>query len=208
MLEAAAAKNIPVIIMEPLRGGKLVDQLPAKAKKLIAESGTGYSPAEYGLRWLYDQPEVTCVLSGMNSMEMVRENCRVASEADAGCMTAHDKEIIAQVKRIIAETEKVGCTGCRYCMPCPAGVDIPMTFKSYNQMAVDKKFSTRLEYYQVAGLREKTGFPGNCIGCGKCEQHCPQNIPIREKLKEAEKALLPPPYKLGMVVARKILLKR
>ena len=207
-LRAAAEKGIPVVIMEPLRGGKLVNQLPAKAVQCLKESPAGYSPAEIGLRWLYDQPEVTCVLSGMNSLEMVRENCRVASEADAGCLTEEDREIIQKIKGFIAESEKVGCTGCRYCMPCPAGVDIPLTFQCYNQMAVGKKFATRFEYYQAAGLREKTGFPGNCIGCGKCEQHCPQSLPIRQKLKEAEKALLPGPYKLGVTIARKFLLKK
>ena len=124
-LEHAAGKGIPVIIMEPLRGGKLVNLLPTKAKALIASSASGYTPAEYGLRWLWNQPEVTCVLSGMNSIEMVQENCRIASNATAGSFTPDDFKIIDQVKEIIAESELVGCTGCRYCMPCPKGVDIP-----------------------------------------------------------------------------------
>ena len=100
-LDHAAKKGIPVVIMEPLRGGKLVNLLPSKAKALIATNPSGYTPAEYGLRWLWNQPEVTCVLSGMNSVEMVEENCRIASNAKAGSFTKEDFEVIDQVKQFI-----------------------------------------------------------------------------------------------------------
>ena len=205
-LKAAAARGIPVVIMEPLRGGKLVNLLPDEAKELIRNSEKGYTPAELAFRWLYNQPEVTCVLSGMNSMEMVEENCRVASDAEAGSFTLKDQELINQVKKIITASEKVGCTGCRYCMPCPKGVDIPTAFKSYNQLAISKKFSTRVDYIQQTGLRKQTSFASQCVGCGKCESHCPQDIPIRQKLKEADKALLPFPYKIGVKIARRFML--
>ena len=132
-LEAAEQKGIPVIIMEPLRGGKLVN-LPEKAKQALADSGTGYSPAELGLRWLWDQPGVTVVLSGMNSEEMVRENIRVASDMKPCTLTDDEHKLIGRVRDIIREKEKVGCTGCRYCMPCPRGVDIPGNFHYYNLM--------------------------------------------------------------------------
>ena len=128
-LRAAAEKGIPVMIMEPLRGGKLVN-LPEKARQALSESGWQGSAAELGLRWLWDQPEVTCVLSGMNSAEMVEENCRIASEAAAGAFTDAERALVETVKTIIRERQKVGCTGCRYCMPCPQGVDIPGTFHS------------------------------------------------------------------------------
>ncbi|MBO7401581.1 MAG: aldo/keto reductase, partial [Lachnospiraceae bacterium] len=124
-LKAAAEKGIPVVIMEPLRGGKLVKMLPESAKKEMEKTGRGWSPAEWGFRWLYNQPEVTVVLSGMNSMDMVRENCRVASETKAGSLDEKDLETLKNVTKCIKENEKVGCTGCRYCMPCPKGVDIP-----------------------------------------------------------------------------------
>ena len=205
-LKAAAARGIPVVIMEPLRGGKLVNLLPDEAKELIRNSEKGYTPAELAFRWLYNQPEVTCVLSGMNSMEMVEENCRVASDAEAGSFTLKDQELINQVKKIITASEKVGCTGCRYCMPCPKGVDIPTAFKSYNQLAISKKFSTRVDYIQQTGLRKQTSFASQCVGCGKCESHCPQDIPIRQKLKEADRALLPFPYKIGVKIARRFML--
>lgn len=206
-LEAAGEKGIPVIIMEPLRGGKLVGLLPDKAKKLIADSPSGYSSAEYALRWLWDQPYVTCVLSGMNSQKMVVENCRAARNATAGSFTDEDHEMIRKIKKIISETEKVGCTGCRYCMPCPQGVDIPLTFLAYNRMAFEKKNSVRFEYLQTIGLSKTTSFASQCIGCGKCEKHCPQSIPIREKLKEADRALMPLPYKVGIKIARKFMLR-
>lgn len=204
-LQAAAEKGIPVIIMEPLRGGKLVD-LPDKAKEILASDSKGYTPAELGLRWLWNQPEVTCVLSGMNSEEMVEENIRIASEAEPGNLTEEDMKIVEQVKQIIREREKVGCTGCRYCMPCPKGVDIPGNFYYYNLMYMEKKASARLEFVQNMGVRKEPGFASQCVGCGKCEKHCPQHIKIREELKKADRALRPLPYKLGIYAARKIMI--
>ena len=201
-LQAAAAKGLAVMIMEPLRGGKLVNLLPEAAKKAMAESGRGWSPAEWGLRWLYDQPEVTVVLSGMNSLDMVAANCRTASEAQAGALTAADFETLERVKRAIREKEKVGCTGCRYCMPCPKGVDIPGTFRSWNTMYTESKSEGRKQFIQTVGLTREPAFASQCIRCGKCEQHCPQSIPIRDKLREADRALRPLPYKLAIRAAR------
>ncbi len=204
-LNAAAKKGVPVVIMEPLRGGKLVNLLPQKAKDLIKEQSSGYTAAEYGLRWLWNQEAVTCVLSGMNSVEMVEENCRIASEAKAGSLTAADLDVIEKIKRIISESELVGCTGCRYCMPCPKGVDIPALFRSYNMTAIESRQQARFEYAQTVGLRKDPAFATQCIECGKCEQHCPQNIPIRQKIKEADRVVRPLPYKIGINIARKIL---
>lgn len=203
-LEAAAEKGIPVIIMEPLRGGKLAN-LPEKARKILKESDCKYSGAELGLRWLWNQPEVTCVLSGMNSIEMVDENIRIASETEVGSFTEDDFALVEKIKTVFKENEKVGCTGCRYCMPCPKGVDIPANFYYYNLMYMEDKGTGRFGFAQSAGLREEPCFASQCIQCGKCEQHCPQNIPIREKLKEADKALRPFHYRVGIGAARTIL---
>ena len=202
-LQAAAKKGIPVIIMEPLRGGKLVN-LPEQAKQVLSSHGKGYTPAELGLRWLWNQPEVTCVLSGMNSEEMVNENIRIASDAEPGHLTEEDMEIVAQIRQIIRQREKVGCTGCRYCMPCPKGVDIPGNFHYYNLMYMEKKSSARKEFARNMGLRKEPGFATQCVGCGLCEKHCPQHLPIRQKLKEADRDLRPLPYKIGIQIARKI----
>lgn len=203
---AAAEKGIPVIIMEPLRGGKLVN-LPEKAKQALASHTRAYTPAELGLRWLWNQPEVGCVLSGMNSVEMVEENVRVASQAGPGDLTQEDLAVVDQIRQIIREKEKVGCTGCRYCMPCPKGVDIPGNFYYYNLMYMEKKSSARFEFAQNMGMRKEPGFASQCVGCGKCEMHCPQHINIREKLKEADRDLRPLPYKIGINAARKFIIR-
>ncbi|MBR4768906.1 MAG: aldo/keto reductase [Lachnospiraceae bacterium] len=207
-LKAAAEKGVPVVIMEPLRGGKLVRMLPQSAKDIMTKSGRGWSPAEWSFRWLYNQPEVTVVLSGMNSLEMVRENCRVASGADVGQFSPEDNEILKKVTEAIRKNEKVGCTGCRYCMPCPQGVDIPGTFAGYNVMFIESKRLGRFQYAQAVGLTKEPAFATQCIGCGKCEKHCPQSIPIREKLKEADKALRPLPYKIGINIVRKFMFRK
>ena len=207
-LMAAAEKGIPVIIMEPLRGGKLVDFLPDKAKKLIAQDEKHRTAPELAFRWLWDQPQVTVVLSGMNSTEMVEENCRVASEVEAHEFTDKDFELIEKIKSIINESLKVGCTGCGYCMPCPRGVDIPSTFRCYNAMYIDDKSTGRWEYMRMVGMRKTSGLPTQCVACGKCESHCPQHIHIIEELKRSDKALRPLPYRAFTVVARKFLYRK
>ena len=207
-LKAAADRGIPVVIMEPLRGGKLVNMLPSGALEAMKASGRGWTPAQWGLRWLYNQPEVTVVLSGMNSVEMVEENCRTASDAEAGHLTDADFETLEVVKRCIREKEKVGCTGCRYCMPCPKGVDIPGIFRCYNAMFTEGKAQGRAQFMQTVGLSKEPPFATQCVGCGKCEKHCPQSIPIREKLKEADRALRPLPYKIALNAARKFMFRK
>ena len=207
-LKAAAARGIPVVIMEPLRGGKLVGRLPEQAKRLIARDPRGWSPAEWGLRWLWNQPEVTVVLSGMNSLEMVEENVRTASDACPGEFTAAEETLLDQVRQIIREKEKVPCTGCRYCMPCPKGVDIPGIFACYNTMYTESKASGRNQFMQTVALTAEPAFASQCIECGKCELHCPQEIPIRQKLKEADRALRPLPYRIGAYFFRKFMLRK
>ena len=197
-LHRAAEKGLPVIIMEPLRGGRLTNTLPASAKKIIAH--TSLTPAQFAFRWLWDQKEVTCVLSGMNSLDMVKENLATAQVTNPGSLTSEDRGVYTKVVAAINENMKVGCTGCRYCMPCPKGVDIPGTFAAYNRMASDGYWKALTEYFMITGVRKDYTGPGNCIGCGKCEQHCPQHLPIRQELKNARKALEGIPYRIGRKV--------
>ena len=197
-LHRAAEKGLPVIIMEPLRGGRLTNTLPASAKKIIAH--TSLTPAQFAFRWLWDQKEVTCVLSGMNSLDMVKENLATAQVSHPGSLTPEDRRVYTKVVAAINENMKVGCTGCRYCMPCPKGVDIPGTFAAYNRMASDGYWKALTEYFMITGVRKDYTGPGNCIGCGKCEQHCPQHLPIRQELKNARKALEGIPYRIGRKV--------
>lgn len=195
-LKYAHEKGLPVIIMEPLRGGRLVNLLPESAKELFRKDEKHRTPAELALKWLYNQPEVTCVLSGMNSMEMVEQNIKTAEESPVGCMTEDDFALVEQVKREIAKNVKVGCTGCGYCMPCPKGVDIPGTFRCYNAMYSERKSSARREYLQCTAFRRDTSSASQCISCGKCESHCPQHIEIRKELKNAARELETVPYKV------------
>ena len=184
-LRYANAKGLPVIVMEPLRGGRLVDLLPETAKELYRNDPEGRTPAELAFKWLYDQPEVTCVLSGMSSPEMVEQNLQTASEAIPGCLTDSDKALLELVKEEIRRSVKVGCTGCGYCMPCPKGVDIPGAFRCYNAMYSEGKKSGRMDYLQCTAFRQNPSSASQCIQCGKCESHCPQQIQIRKELKRA-----------------------
>lgn len=196
-LEHAAEKGIPVIIMEPLRGGKLVEHLPQKAKNAIAQDEKKRTAAELALRWLWNQPEVTCVLSGMNSMEMVKENVRTASEVQSGEMTEEDFELVAAVRSAIMDSVKIGCTGCGYCQPCPQNIGIPQAFQCYNLIEVEGKSRAWRDYFMNTAMRSKTGSVSQCIGCGKCEAHCPQHLPIREYLKDVEKTMETPVYRIA-----------
>ena len=195
-LNYAHAKGIPVIIMEPLRGGKLVNNLPEGAKKAFASMTQDRTPAEWGLRWLWDQKEVTVVLSGMNSMEMVQENIRTASNVHLGELGERERAMYAAVVKAINERMKVGCTACGYCQPCPKGVDIPGIFALYNNYHAQSRFAAKWDYVKCTTLRKNTTAASACIGCGKCEQHCPQGIAIRQELKNAQKVLETPGYRV------------
>ncbi len=194
-LRYAAAKGLPVMIMEPLRGGRLVSLLPKSAKQLFEQDPQHRTAAEMAFRWLYNQPEVTCVLSGMNSLEMIDENIQTAGKAVVGHFSGEDEAFIEQVRNEIKKNVRVGCTGCGYCMPCPAGVDIPVTFRCYNEMYSETKSGARKEYLQCTAFRKNQSSASQCISCGKCEKHCPQQIEIRKELKQAVKELETLPYK-------------
>ena len=202
-LHHAHKKGIPVVIMEPLRGGRLVNQLPEKAKTLFADHPSGYTPAQWGFRWLWNQPEVTVVLSGMNTDEMVQENLDTAAAVQIGEMGEPEAKFLEKVVNAINEKVKVGCTGCGYCMPCPQGVDIPGTFNAYNRRYQDGWFQGVREYFMCTTLRKNSAAASRCIGCGKCEKHCPQTLPIRKHLKDAQKALEGPVYKAASKLAKR-----
>lgn len=201
-LRYAAQKGLPVIIMEPLRGGRLVQGLPESAKRIFEEANAKRSPAEWGLRWLWNQPEVTVVLSGMNAVEQVEENTRIASEATVGNLTEEEFGIFERVKKEINQKIKVPCTGCSYCMPCPRGVDIPGCFSAYNMRYTDSWFQGMKTYFMCTTLRKNVTSASNCIGCGKCERHCPQGIPIRERLKDVKRQMEGPIYQVAKFVAK------
>ena len=188
-LNYAHEKGLPVVIMEPLRGGKLVNRLPEEAKRIFEEYPVKHTPAQWAFRWLWNQPEVTCVLSGMNSDEMVRDNIQTASTVEVGELGQAEEEMLHRVVAAINAKMKVGCTGCGYCMPCPKNVDIPGTFSAYNRRYSEGKFWGLVDYAMCTALRKTPTSASNCVGCGLCESHCPQQIRIREHLKAAAKEM-------------------
>ena len=198
-LHHANARGLPVIIMEPLRGGRLTE-LPPEAGKIIAAEQQG-SPARWGLRWLWDQPEVTVVLSGMHDLDMVRDNLAAAAESVPGMLSQAERAVYPRVVEAINRSMKVGCTGCGYCQPCPAGVDIPGTFNCWNAVYAEGRRRARHDYVKSTLLRSQPTGAARCVGCGKCEQHCPQSLPIRKLLGEARRDLEGAEYKfLGKAV--------
>ena len=201
-LQYAASKGIPVVIMEPLRGGKLAN-VPESAAKIMSEYPVQKTAPAWAFSWLWNQPEVTCVLSGMNSLEMVEENVQTASEVEPGSLSDADLEMINRVLQEINKRTKVGCTGCRYCMPCPQGVDIPGSFAAYNRKYSEGYIAAEKEYLMTTALRADATCASKCIGCGKCEKHCPQHIEIRKELKNVRKSLEGPVYH----IARWVILK-
>ncbi len=203
-LKRAHEKGMAVIIMEPLRGGRLVQGLPKSAVKLLEREEPRRSPAEWGLRWLWNQPEVTVVLSGMNDSLQVEENVRIASQTEAGCMDSHELEVIEKVKAEINHCMRVPCTGCGYCMPCPGGVDIPGCFSAYNTRYTDSWFQGMKAYVMCTTLKTNPTNASKCLKCGKCEQHCPQSIAIRSKLEQVKKHMENPLYHIAKAIAGRI----
>jgi len=200
-LRYANSKGLPVMIMEPLRGGRLAGGLPESAKRLMKSYKTEKSPAEWSFSWLWNQPEVCVVLSGMNSLDMIAENTAAADRSHPGCLDEEDLALIERVKEEINAKQRVGCTGCRYCMPCPQGVDIPGSFAAFNRAGYDGYFRGLKDYYMCTALRRDVSAASKCIGCGKCEKHCPQSIEIRAELKRVKKSFETPLYKIAAKAA-------
>lgn len=196
-LQHAYEKGMSVFIMEPLRGGKLVNNLSPKVQQVFDSHEKHHTPAWWAFNWLWDQKEITCVLSGMNSMAMLEENIKTASESEIGSFTQEDQDMLKKVVEAINSNMKVGCTGCGYCMPCPFGVDIPGTFSAYNTCYAHDKKTATFEYLKCTAMRKDSAAASMCKKCGKCETHCPQSIPIRSKLEEASKVLEGPFYKMA-----------
>ncbi len=186
-LEYAAAKKLGVIIMEPMRGGNLAGRVPREVAAVWNESDVKRSPAEWALRWLYHHPEVTMVLSGMNEEKHIEENIRIAAAGNPRSLTDHELSLVSRVEETYRRLMKAGCTGCRYCMPCPSGVDIPSCFEIYNSFHMfDDRKTARLFYLsRLSGaFGTNPAHASLCEKCGKCEQACPQQLPIQSLLDD------------------------
>lgn len=186
----AASKKVAVMVMEPLRGGLLAGQLPPKVQALFDDYPTPRSPAAWAFRWLWDHPEVTMVLSGLNRSDHLQENNAIADEATPGVMTEEEHLVIQRVRNIFEQRIKVPCTACAYCMPCPSGVDIPGCFTHYNSGYLHgKRILARGAYLAMHDLFpvDTPTLASQCVGCGKCEELCPQNIEIRKELANVQR---------------------
>lgn len=186
-LKYAAEKGLGVAVMEPLRGGKLADNVPDGVKNILNQATVKRSAANIALRWIWNHPEVSLLLSGMNTMEQVEENLKAANEGEANSLNAEDMNTVEKVKAFFKEKIKVNCTGCEYCMPCPEGVDISTCFTMYNNYHMyGREFASvnnqDLYYLLVPPERRAS----NCVECGRCESHCPQGIAIIEELRNVK----------------------
>ena len=187
-LRYAASRGIPVVVMEPLRGGNLVKNIPDEVRQAWDAAPVRHTPAEWAFRWVCNHPEVKVVLSGVSTMEQTMDTARILSGAFPDSMTPEELATVDRVREIYRRRIRVGCTGCRYCMPCPKGVDIPDVFQAYNNASLfDLPAETRRRQY--ANLERDQSDVSRCVRCGACEAKCPQHILIREKLREAERAL-------------------
>ena len=208
-----------MIVMEPLRGGSLARRVPPAVQAIWDEAEVRRSPAEWALRWVWNHPEVTVALSGMNRENQVDENIRIAGEAHPESLAAGELELVRRVAEKYGSLFKAGCTGCRYCMPCPHGVDIPACFELYNSMhTFGDRAAARVMYLIRLGGLGGSGTPSlasRCQACGECAEKCPQRLPIPELLKDVagdfegrDFRVLSGAVKLFTALQRRLILRR
>ena len=194
-LQYAAAKGMGVVIMEPLKGGKLANP-PAEALRIMRESGIHRSPVDWALQFLWNLREVSVVLSGMGNMNMLKENCKSADRSGIGTLSATELDTISSLTEIFRSTMLVPCTACHYCMPCPEGVNIPKNLAIFNNMHAKKspvyRWRIKRSYLALADKKknldtERTnGRATMCTNCGACIPKCPQSIRIPEELRKID----------------------
>ncbi|WP_438432101.1 aldo/keto reductase [Gorillibacterium sp. sgz500922] len=182
-LEYAAARGLGISVMEPLRGGKLARELPAGVQAAFDQAETKRTPAEWAFRFVFNHPGVSLALSGMSTMEQVEDNLRIAAEAEANSLTERELAIVKEAETAFRRM-RISCTACAYCMPCPAGVDIPGNFSYINEYYfLDHDNPKKGLKDRYAARMEEEHRAGACVECGTCEEHCPQNLSIIEELK-------------------------
>ncbi len=202
-LEYAAKNDLGVIIMEPLRGGNLGKIPPKEIQDIWKGSDIKREPVEWSLEWIWNHPDVTCILSGMNEDVHIQQNIDLANRALPNMMSQNDLDIIDKTETIFRKRMKAGCTGCNYCMPCPSGVNIPMSFEFYNAYHVfDDKTNAKMMYLGFCGglFSGESALASNCEECGECEKKCPQELPIQNLLKDVTNEFEDWKFKLMMKV--------
>ena len=179
-LKYAADKGIGIVVMEPLKGGKLAQKIPQEMIAVFNESSTKRSPAEWALRFVWNEAGVSSVLSGMNSMEQVEENIRIAENGIVNSLGSDDKAMFDRLRNALGVRAKADCTACRYCMPCNSGVDIPDVINALNNAALWNDPNP-----WMTGYVSIKGKAGKCTECRECEEVCPQELPVSSLMKEA-----------------------
>lgn len=187
-LKLAASKGLAVVVMEPLRGGRLAkNPAPPKVEEVWARSEYDWSPAAWALQWVWNQPEVSTVLSGMSTIQQVDENLETASHSSVGLLKEQDLVLVEQARKAYESLAPIPCTQCEYCLPCPNGVSIPKIFEVYNEAIMYEEFSgSRWAYMNQIPAAARAD---NCVECGECEAACPQSIQIIDWLAKAHEAL-------------------
>ena len=195
----AAERDLAVMVMEPLRGGLLAGRMPREITDIYAASATTMTPAAWALRWLWNQPEVSVVVSGMNEEAHIKENIALADLGEPNTLSNDELDVLHRVKHTFAELLAIPCTGCGYCMPCPAGVNIPACFEIFNTRHTYKD-NDRARIFYITRLTGVTGtdkaYPSLCRDCGQCLEHCPQHLDIPALLQQVAKDFETPPMKL------------
>lgn len=187
-LQYAASKEMAVMIMEPLRGGNLAKTPPPSVQDVWTKADHKKTPVAWSLGWIWNHPEVTVVLSGMNNDDHITENLALADKIQPNSFSEKEVKLVGEAAAEFRSAMKVGCTGCQYCMPCPAGVNIPSCFDWYNSRHAFKDKMSKIMYvFQNGGvLTEKPSLASVCVQCGKCLEKCPQHLPIPDLLKEVQ----------------------
>ncbi|QHQ61637.1 aldo/keto reductase [Anaerocolumna sedimenticola] len=185
-LKHAASKGLGVVVMEPLLGGRLANP-PQDIMEILDENGIKRSPSSWALQWLWDQPEVSVVLSGMSNLQQVEDNLVSANQSGVGLFNAEDQKVIERVRTRYSERAAIPCTGCSYCMPCPNNVNIPRNFELYNGSVIhDDVEGSRNTYNNFFDEQNRAS---SCIGCRICEEKCPQKIVISDWMPKVHSAL-------------------
>jgi len=210
-LKYAASKKLAVMVMEPLRGGSLANKLPAEAKKIYDAASIKRTPAEWGLQWVWNHPEVTLVLSGMNQKKQILENIATAESALPNSMNPNELKVIKSVSDAYRKLLKVSCTGCQYCMPCPNGVNIPRNFQAYNDLYISGDEQQARGMYAMFLMGGLTGIRADaalCTDCKQCMVRCPQGINIPEKLEEVAKEIGGPKAEAALAAFKANMVKK
>jgi predicted aldo/keto reductase-like oxidoreductase len=204
-LEYAAARGMGIIVMEPLRGGLLARDVPPEVQAIWDEGETGRTPAERALRWIWNRPEVHVILSGMNDEKQVEENTRIAGGALPNSLSPAELDLARRAAIAYRGLMKADCTGCQYCLPCPAGVGIPGCFRFYNSKHAlrDKRAGLYYTLFLGGGLGGPPSLASLCTDCGACLEKCPQNLPIPDLLRDVTREFEGPFFPMKLWILRK-----